>query len=589
MRPVFPHLVRPSREPSGSLISIPPLQSSYTPQLDPALVYAILSDYTSPLSATDELSARQTLDSLAQDAQQTDPSFAEVGIAGDSNGEGSSARGDGSAAASVSELSSQLEASSLSLSEGGGGGRRSADPERRSPAGRAFWDKSAASLTSEEENGAAKFAEYGLDEFTAYDDLGGGGDDPLAFLASVFPDMDLLVLQKKLEGTPYADGTPAALVDLEALVEELLCQDLITSLNEEEADSAAEEAGAWQAAGGKASKQQRRREKAEQKAHSSFSLTSTPHLERPSSAASHRATRSRDENDLTSSALFSASSTSNAWASISSHATYLSALMHIDPTRVSSTYYQQKSSLPATITVLLSQLAADRPFSSLPDGDDLKASLRSLVPPGTLTSIGPVAQEDELEALLCATEGDVSDALDLHAFVSDVQRSLGKNLVAWSLLAAADAPLSSAEVTKKRLSDGFTTVSNARRRASPETSYASLPSTSSAHATHLTSASTPTPAFLRLTADDCRALASEALQNRNEAFRAAARAFQKGHGRGVEKGGATVQSEKGRMYEKERRKWEEEAARRTIGERRCVVPRWLLLFYSLKGTGADFP
>ncbi|GAA5841044.1 hypothetical protein JCM11251_006793 [Rhodosporidiobolus azoricus] len=561
------------------------LLADFCPPLDTALVFAIVSDFSSPLSPADAAFARTTLESLAKDAEIAELDFAEVGASSESSPvENSGSRKDDaeSAAASVSELSSQLEASSLS--EGSARSVDAMEREGRVSPGEAFWAKSGASLTSEEDaSGSAKstgaIAKFVFDvpddefgEAASPLDAAVVGDDPLAFLVSVFPDMDLDVLERKLSSTPYADGTPAPPVDLEQLVEELLSEDLITSLQEEDA-KAGSDTGSASSATQRLGKQEKRRIKAAHKAGNSFSLTSTPHIASPSAVA---ATAAASSPALSASALFTASSTNNAWASISSHASYLSTLMHIPASRITSTYYQNSSSLPTTLSILLSQLAHDRPFSSLGDGAFLKSQLSALLPSNAPvdTHRSSAAKEDELEALLCATEGDVSDAIDLHAFVADVQRSMGRNL-AWSVLVAEDAT-GSAEVVKQPGTDGaFTTIINGRRR-SPEGTRSPLPSTSSSVASSAHSSSTHLPYHPSLenprTALECRALAASYLEKRNQAFREAAKAFQRGHGRGVgERGGATVWAEKGRLYERERRRWEEEAARMTVGERRAIT------------------
>ncbi|GAA6009551.1 hypothetical protein JCM10207_003823 [Rhodosporidiobolus poonsookiae] len=555
------------------------LLHDYTPPvgpLDGALVYAILSDYPDPLSDNDLKAARRTLDALALDATEADPDWVHVGTGAQSP----SHTKDDALAEGVGELSSRFEASSLASSadpdgEGEGEAASSTGSGNSQPrdqldagAGQRFWDKSVASLTSEEDALArSKALVWDLDgsawDVPAEVDAPGAGadDDPLAFLASVFPDLDVAVLFDKLEARRRAE--PNVDLDLEALVEELLSQELLASLAEDDARAEAETKAASLAAAGAgagADRQQKRKLKAAQKAAGSFSLTSTPHLPSPSLSGQPP---SAGETDLSAPALFSASSTSNAWASISSHASYLSTLLRLPASRITSTYYAQSSSLPRTLAVLLSQLSSDRPFSSLPNSSALKSQLGALVPPSPATR-SEKAREDELEALLSATEGDVSDALDLHAFVASVQRDSGAPL-AWSMLVARDAPSAaagSAEV--KRSSSEFVPVVAGRRR-SPELQRVPLPvpSTFSAPASS---------AEKRYTADDCRRLAALALENRNAAFREAARAFQRGHGRGVgERGGATVWAEKGRAYERERRRWEEEAARRTVGERRAIT------------------
>ncbi|GAA5852266.1 hypothetical protein JCM8547_006718 [Rhodosporidiobolus lusitaniae] len=570
------------------------------PQLDSALVYAILSDFSLPLSQQDETSARAVLESLAADAELADPDFGQIGVAQDTHtGSTSSSRNtsrDGqddaqSQAVSVSEISSRLEQASLGSDVGGEGGsamRETIDEAEGSlPAGQAFWEASGASLTSEEDsaqNGnGVKFVWDGPDvDEIAYGDFLDVGDDPLAFLASVFPDMDIAVLEGKLAGTLYADGTPADPVDLEALVEELLNQDLISEMHEEDEKAAWESAAAREKEQEKESaptRQQKKRLKATQKAHNSFSLTSTPHLPSPASCAGTNTPAL--EVGPSSSHLQNAFFASNAWVSASSNADYLAPLLRIPQARIISTYNQHHSSLPATLSVLLSQLAHDRPFSSLPSGLDLKAQLATLIPSSSLTSLASTrSREDELETLLCATEGDISNALDLHVFVADVQRQLaGGKALSWSTMVGKPAVETVQEKTEKRLSGGYTTISNSRRRATPETSHIPLPFTSSSHSSSLLHLSSSHHAHY--SASDCRRFALEALEKRNEAFREAARAFQRGHGRGVERGGATVWAEKGRGYERERRRWEEEGARRTVGERKLITGKDVIDLHGL--------
>ncbi|GAA5981297.1 hypothetical protein JCM11641_005635 [Rhodosporidiobolus odoratus] len=553
------------------------LLAEYAPPLDPALLLAILSDFPTPLTPADEQAAHTILTSLAKEAE-TDPDPLEI-----TDQQRTSSPPAGSTGVSVSELSSQLEVSSLSEE-----GSRSADAGsvsesgRQRPAGQEFWAKSVASATSEEDaaaTGAGKLVWEVPDEYVdlaPFPDEGEFaeiGDDPLAFLASVFPDMELSILESRLEGTPYADGSPAPPVDLEQLVEELLSQEIVREIEEEEAQLAAGHTPAPQVDYQTVqSKQDKRRFKAAQKASNSFSLTSTPHLPSPAPAPKNGASHSRNgSNDLSASALFTAPSTSNAWASISSHASYLSNLLYVPDSRVTSTYYAHQSSLPHTLSLLLSQLAQERPFPSLPAALEAKEQLRALVPASSLASKTGAGKEDELETLLCATEGDVSDALDLHSFVQDVQKSMGKNL-AWSMLVAPDEN-GTVEVGKKQPSqNGFPAVASSRRK-SPGGTTTTIPlPTSGSHHPNTTYVTPVFSASRNYSAEDCRRLAFEALANRNQAFREAAKAFQRGHGRGVgERGGATVWAEKGRMFERERRRWVEEAARRTVGERRAVT------------------
>lgn len=410
------------------------------------------------------------------------------------------------------------------------------------------------------------------DDFGTFYDV---QDDPLAFLASVFPHIELAQLEAKIKEASSATADPSSASDvetttttttttmaatkpgdLEALIEDLLSQDLITSLTEADAEAAA-------AANAPApdpdrfadlSKQQKRRIKAAHKAANSYSLTSTRQQQQSYASAARGA-----EDGTVASALAAAPSGANAWVSFSSQASLLATLLHIPPTRVTSMYYQQSSSLPQTISVLLTQLATERDFATqIPNALELRAQLRLIVPPNR-------ASDDDLEVLLSATEGDLSDALDLHHFVREVETSMGTNLTLSSLVAARDSSSTDVVGANSGGAGGFTLVPSAAAAARRRATTAN--NNSNHHHHLLASASAPT--VDRYSYEDCASLALEYLVKRNEAFRTAARSFQRG-GRG-ERGAAGYWAEKGREYDRERRKWEERAARATVGERRCVV------------------
>ncbi|GAA5998618.1 uncharacterized protein JCM10292_002827 [Rhodotorula paludigena] len=575
------------------------LVRDFAPSLDPALVCAILSDYHAPLSTADERDARATLDQLALDAHlDDDPPSAPLPPAIDRTDaptdaplertdllaliSHASAQLDGparpasgptrarphAASASVSDLGSALEHSSLddvasgsasaSASASGSGGGHSATGGAR------FWEGSAASSRTTSDEGGDSLGggqSAGTLVWDAPADPARDGfdpadfevhDDPLAFLASVFPHIDLAQLEAKIlevvpSAAPPGEARPA---DLERLIEDLLSQDAITALTEADAEAAAAANAPPPDPDGVAalSKQQRRRVKSQHKAAQSFSLTSTPHLSYASAAAAGSPARGA--------ALADAPLSSNAWAGISSQATFLAACMHVPTARITSTYHAQTSSLARTVAVLLSQLAHDRPFESLPAHAELKSQLRLLVPVQK-------ASDDELETLLSATEGDLSDALDLHAFISDLERTStgGKALTLSQLVARVPNDPSGSALHRAAAhppDGGFTVVSSSSVRRSPSLSRAQLPSSD---------ASARGAPHERYTLAQCHALAADYLARRNDAFRTAARSFQRG---GVgERGAAGYWAEKGREYDRERRKWDDRAARVAVGERRA--------------------
>ncbi|GAA6019150.1 hypothetical protein JCM11491_002864 [Sporobolomyces phaffii] len=514
------------------------------PQLDPALVYAILSDFASPLAPQDEQSARETLESLAASAE----------LEGDAADRQASANLDDDRNANVSELSSALEGSSLNDPRGESDDIASG-PSSSRPAGQRFWEESAASSTSEEGGGTASRdgpspKALAIDPFD-FDDTINGFDDPLAFLASVFPDIDVSTLESKISTArdQSSRSKPFPTQDLESLIEELLSQDLITSLIDDDSTAAqlANPPPDFEAEAQMVlSKGQKRRLKQAEKSKNSFSLTAT-------SGSSSPAPRRVDPmvaaaRGVSNSALSTAQSTSNAWASISSHASHLSSLLHIPPTRISSLYYKNSASLPLTLSILLKQLSHERPFDSLPFSTELGKQFRLVLPRAT--------SDDEIRVLLSATNGDLSDAIDLKRFIADVENDQGKVLAYNEMVAPFDpAACLAAEPGHSRNSSAgsieFTPVG---------AKGATVPASLRANGTPLAASNKP------YTSEECYALSQEYLEKRNNAFRTAARSFQRG-GAG-ERGAAGYWAEVGREHDRERRKWAERAAKAVVSERR---------------------
>lgn len=435
-----------------------------------------------------------------------------------------------------------------------GGGGQEDDVASRRPAGQRFWEESAASNTSEEGTASRDKSSPKpfIDPFE-FDDTVNGFDDPLAFLASVFPDVDMQILESKISTARNSSSShaPFPTQDLESLIEDLLSQDLITSLIDDDSNAAqlANPPPDFEAeAIAVLSKSEKRRLKQAQKAKNSFSLTATtsaPPSPRPSRPTTAVETVRQAATPV--SALARAPSTSNAWASISSHASHLSSLLHVAPTRISSLYYKNSASLPLTLAVLLKELSHERPFDSLPFSTELSSQFRLVLPRAT--------SEDEIKVLLSATNGDLSDAIDLKRFIADLEEQQGK-VLAYNEMVAPFDPAACLESTgpghSRNSSAGsveFTPVLPGTR----STTGGTLPSASATQNKPYSS-------------DDCYTLSEEYLEKRNNAFRTAARSFQRG---GVgERGAAGYWAEVGRDYERERRKWEERAAKAVVAERR---------------------
>ncbi|ORY69417.1 hypothetical protein BCR35DRAFT_326384 [Leucosporidium creatinivorum] len=491
------------------------LRAEFCPPLDTSLLSALLLDFPDPPSTEDEWLLRATLKSLSADVDAEervefeDPTAEGRGsdvVSGSNEGsrnarsKGTEGTG-GTADRSASELGSALEVWSL------GGGED--DGERREGGeARRFWQ---GSTTSAESTSPTPPIDYERQEVP---------DDPLAFLANVFPDLPLGTLEARL-------SVEGASNDLEGIVDDLLSQAFITSITSEESDVPTSTTPAPPKT--KAEKLARRRAKAALKASTTLSLTSTPHLLPPSQTSA----TVPPSNDLLTPAIALAAPTTNRWASLSSHSTNLSTLLHLPPARITSTYHSCSSSLPLTLSTLLNSLSHSRPFAHLPNAELLKDQLAAVL---------PKVKDDRLEILLSATEGDLADAMDLQRTIDEIERTEGK--LTWSELFEADPQA---------------VPSSSSSTAALSKPISSLPSTSTPSA----AAESPEQHYTSL---DCYHYAHEFETRRNEAIRSAARHFQRG-GRG-ERGAAFYWAQEGRDLDGKRRVWMERAARAVVRERR---------------------
>jgi hypothetical protein len=341
-------------------------------------------------------------------------------------------------------------------------------------------------------------------------------DDPYAFLRSVFPRMSQEAIRKRLEKSK----------DLETLVEELLNEDFISSSASEAVNSTFGPPSQPRSKPPSSSKQRQRL-----RASQTISLTS-PTLRSASPSSNHTETVS-----LLSTA--AAPSVPNRWISVDSTSHYLSGLLRLTPGEVTSSYHNHASSLPLTLDALMFTLASTRPFEDLPSPDALLETLQMLLPQKKVS---------DLKVLLSATEGDVSDALDLSQFLERVEREEG-GVVANGLVGFG---------SKKRV--GAPPVSLNSPRSSPAlgSNFTLISRGSQKDITPMSEQ--------RYTPAECAELALSYQDKRNTAFRAAARHFQKG-GMG-ERGAAWHWAEVGREHDRRKREWEGRGAFAIVGERR---------------------
>lgn len=203
-------------------------------------------------------------------------------------------------------------------------------------------------------------------------------------------------------------------------------------------------------------------------------------------------------------------------------------------------YHQSSSSIARTLSKLLDRLIRERPFSALPEADSLKLQL-ALILPGV--------NGQKLEMLLSATNGDLSDALDLNTSIAEIERTEGR--LTWTELIAPGSPPPPPPSSSTASAPHTSTSSTAevlRHRPDAVTTVARAPETYS-HA-------------------DCVAFEQEFLERRNDAMRSAARHFQRG---GMsQRGAAYYWADEGRKLDAKRRVWAERGASALVRERRWV-------------------
>ncbi|KAK4050246.1 hypothetical protein OIV83_003567 [Microbotryomycetes sp. JL201] len=483
------------------------LITDFCPPLDSSLVSALLLDFPEP-SEDDERQLRSILESLTMAADREDRRQSQTSLRPSHDVEGASQQGHALAIgrsqtpssaqnSAVSDLGDRFEV--WDLAEGD-----QIAPTDRSAASQRFWDASIASTTSGDSEDYTSDVERAIP------------DDPLALLASLFPSIGLDNLEKQLT---------SANNELDKCVENLLSVDLLHQLEEEEK---AEQASIGKKSAAPVDKQAKRRVKQAFKAANKISLTSPAYgLPGPPSPAYLAAFPASQT------AIAQAAPDSNRWASISSEADQLASMLHIPATKIMSTYYACSCSTALTLSTLLNQLAAARPFSDVPGGHDLEVQLSDILPE---TSI------DHRKMLISATEGDLADAMDLDRKIKEVEASEGK--LTWSELVSNEQ---NNEPSSVAWSPNMT-----RRQGKLETAL----NTSSTY--------DQTAYSVR----ECATMEADYSQRREEAIRNAMRHFQRGGT--AQRGAAYYWAEQGRELDAKRRVWAERHARALVRERQVA-------------------
>jgi hypothetical protein len=199
--------------------------------------------------------------------------------------------------------------------------------------------------------------------------------------------------------------------------------------------------------------------------------------------------------------------------------------------------------LPLAVERLLADLERERPFN-----DDLESSAVALV---QLHELFPEKLLEFYKQLLCATLGNVEDAIELAFKLEDIAESDGTP-VGHALRMAS---ITNAEATTSDLEeDSGGTFTLVTRKARART---------------MSHGGSGKRVVVR-SAEECAALAREFREKRNEAYRTATRLFQSNKSSRGTRGQAATSyyTEKGREYHHQSRHWEVKAAMALVKSKR---------------------
>ena len=352
-------------------------------------------------------------------------------------------------------------------------------------------------------------------------------DDPFDFLVSMFPRVPSALLGNKL-----ASGQ-----DLEAILDELMTEEFIA----QDGDIATTP---------KKPTAQVKKKQPRKGPKDAFVVSLTDVLHRaPSPNLNHRKdTAAAGPGSSHASAWANAPSASNHWAAADSRSGHLASLTHVTTARVTSLLHVNNNSPARALAALLNQLRVERPR---PGGPDSQLDQLRLIMPGLST--------ERYQLLLSATEDDISDAMDLQTFIGQTEYDGGAPLAKAELI--ADVQLGkSVQVHQKPTGSGNALHDHSSRSAIVPTVVLPSAMIGVAPRGHDFNPEAYSSA-------ECAAFASEYLTKRNEAFRTAARQFQRGNN-AHERGIAFAYAERGREHDARKRTWEARAARALVRERR---------------------
>lgn len=225
----------------------------------------------------------------------------------------------------------------------------------------------------------------------------------------------------------------------------------------------------------------------------------------------------------------------NVWAKTDSTVLYLATLVGIPPGQLSSLFYQNNNSLPLAMSKLMDSV--EESFDTIEDAHGKLGQLQSLFPDRPVSA---------LRRCLTSTKGDVTKAIELFQTLTDLHARQGTPLAHALLLddnSSKSMRNSALLVHKPNPAAGVQNgrVPAAQKQAAP---FERPPS-----------------------AIDCVTLAFTLRDKRDEAYRNAARTWQRKTAIG-NSGVAAYWADHGRQLDRQARQWDLRGARALVDERR---------------------
>lgn len=221
----------------------------------------------------------------------------------------------------------------------------------------------------------------------------------------------------------------------------------------------------------------------------------------------------------------------NVWVKTDSTILYLSQLLSVPAGTISSLFYSNNNSLPLAVSKVLDQ--AEVYHDTIPEEDEKLVRIRELFPNSPF---------EQLRRCLYATEGDIPKTVELFKVLEDIHAREGTPLAHGLLLQA--------KPNKPR-----------------QTALAAAPATQ-----RLAQSMASSPVLQRTksdrppTAQECLLIANTVRNQRDDAYRSAARTWRNKHALG-NSGVAAYWADHARQLDREARLWELRAARGTVEER----------------------